>query len=215
MRCRLAVLTAVLAVGSLAACSRDKGDRPAPQAQPAVAAASTVPRPGGSVEETKPTAPGPGPSAGGPRHGQGLPSGTQLSEAGVGPYVIGIERVELASAGLVGAVSAGTDGCESGTGLREYGTPALFFTKGALRHLKITDAAIRTPAGVGVGTALAEAKRAYPGGRVLAGPAGATAWFAENGDFALLMRIGDGKVAAIEAGPAATLPLTFTGGQGC
>jgi len=214
MKCRLAALSVVLVAGGLAGCSRDKNDRPTPKAQPAVSA-STAPLPGAGAEETKPTAPGPGPSAPAPRHGAGLPSDTQLSEAGVGPYVIGIERAELSSAGLVGAVSTGADGCESGAGLSRYGAPALFFAKGALQHVKITGSTIRTPAGVGVGTALADAKRAYPDGKTLAGPGGASAWYAEIGDFALLMRIGDGKVSAIEAGPAATLPLTFTGTSLC
>jgi hypothetical protein len=219
MRCRLAVLAVVLAVGGLAACSRDKDDRPTPQAQPGVGAASTVPLPGASGSAalgsgTKPTAPGPGVSASGLGHGKVLPSGTQLTAAGVGPYVIGVEQAELASSGLVGAVSTGSDGCDSGTGLSRYGTPALLFTKGKLQHVKITGTTIKTPAGVGVGTALAAVKRAYPGGRELTGPAGA-AWYAESGDFALLLRIGGGKVSAIEAGPAATLPFTFTGNQGC
>lgn len=218
MRFRLAMLVVVLAAGGLAACSKDKADRPAPQAQPAVPA-STGPLPGasGSADGSfpgKPTAPGPGASASALGHGKVLPTGTQLAETGLGPYVIGIEQAELASAGLVGAVAAGSNGCDSGTGLGKYGTPALLFTKGKLQHVKVTVPTIRTPAGVGVGTALATAKHAYPDGRELTAASG-TAWYVESGDFALLLRIGGGKVSAIEAGPAATLPFTFTGNLGC
>ena len=44
---------------------------------------------------------------------------------------------------------------------------------------------------------------------------GAPGWFATSGEYALLFRLRDGKVSAIEAGTATALQFTFTDNQSC
>jgi hypothetical protein len=221
MRHRLVVLVAVLVVTGSAACSRAKDDRPAPQAQAPVSSANP---PGTSLPGTSPApstsgqSQGAGPSA--PQqeisdpagaakgHPQTLPTGTEIKATGVGPYTIGQEQAALVTAKLVGPVKSGATGCDSGTGVAKWGTPALLFTKGKLQHVKITSTAGKTTAGIRVGSSEASVKSAYAKGSVTAG----TAWYAPTGDFALLFRLDKGKVTTIEAGPASILE---TGSPSC
>jgi hypothetical protein len=249
MRHRLVVLAAVLAVAGLAACGRDKDDRPAPQPQIPVAGGSAhpgmsftaLPSTGtngtgtngtgtngagtngagtnGAGPSGRPTAAGPvtgitdpaGAAIGRP---QTLPAGNEISATGIGPYTIGQEQAALSTAKLVGPVKPGSTGCDTGTGQAKWGSPALIFTKGKLQHVRITAGSVRTTGGIQVGAADASVRRAYPKGSALSAR-GATAWLAPTGDFALLFRITGGKVAAIESGPASTLPFTFTDNQNC
>src|SRR4051812_41061124 len=188
MRHRLAVLTAVLAVAGLAACSHDKDDEPTPQAQVTVPGGSTAPLPGASSSlgvapgasssvgvppgasgtapaGTKPSTPGPGPNASGPARGKGLPTGADISAAGFGPYAIGVAQADLSSAGLVGKVSTDSSGCGRGNGVSKYHSPALVFAKGKLEHIKVTSAKVKTTEGVRVGTTFADVKGSYPEGK--------------------------------------------------
>jgi hypothetical protein len=228
MRHRLVVLVATLAVGGLAvagltACSRDKGDRPDPQAQPPVPTVSTGARPSmaplpsasagvtpggaasGRPSPTTPTDPA-GAVKGRP---QSLPTGTEIKATGIGPYTIGQEQAALTTAKLVGPIKSGSTGCDTGSGVAKWGSPALFFTKGKLQHVKISSAAVKTTAGVKVGTTEAGVRAAYPKGSALGG---GTAWFAPTGDFALVFRLAGGKVSAVEAGPTSIME---TGAAGC
>jgi hypothetical protein len=237
MRHRLVVLAAVLAVAGLGGCSRHKDDRPAPAAQAPVAQA---PVPGGSAHpgmsmtalpsagpatpksagpaSGKPAATGPGaptdPAGAAKGRPQSLPSGSEISATGIGPYTIGQEQASLTAAKLVGAVRNGSTGCDTGAGQAKWGSPALIFTKGKLQHVKITVGSVRTTAGVKVGSSEAAVRGAYGKGSALSS-GGRTAWYAPTGDFALLFRISGGKVSAIESGPASTLSVTFTDNQGC
>jgi hypothetical protein len=229
MRHRLAVLTAVLALASLTACSHDKDDKPAPQAQGAVAGGSTAPLPGASAgldvppgasgtapASSKPSAPVAGATATGPGHAKTtLPTGTVMSAEGIGPYAIGIAQAELSSSGLIGKVATDANGCGTGKGVRKYSTPGLVFTKGKLQHVKVYSDKIKTDKGVKVGTSYANVKGDYPNGKVLNDWVGAPAWYAVDGDNALLFRIKSDKVSAIEAGTASTLQFTYTDNQGC
>lgn len=224
MRHRLVVLAAVLAVAGLAGCSRDKDDRPTPAAQPPVPSVST--HPGMSMTALPSAGPTPGnsattgpvtptdPAGAAKGHPQTLPTGSEISATGIGPYTIGQEQAALTTAKLVGPVKSGSTGCDTGAGQAKWGSPALIFTKGKLQHVKITSGAVRTTAGVKVGSAEATVRGAYPKGSALSAR-GTTAWYAPTGDFALLFRLAGGKVSAIESGPASTLEFTFTGNQGC
>jgi hypothetical protein len=239
MRHRLVVLAAVLAVAGLAACGRDKDDRPAPQPQVPVAGGSAHPGmsftalpstalPSTALPSAGTNGAGPSgrPTAAGPVTGitdpagapigrpQTLPAGNEISATGIGPYTIGQEQAALSTAKLVGPVKPGSAGCDTGTGQARWGSPALIFTKGKLQHVRITAGSVRTTSGIQVGAADTSVRRAYPKGSALSAR-GATAWFAPTGDFALLFRITGGKVAAIESGPASTLPFTFTDNQNC
>jgi hypothetical protein len=224
MRHRLVVLTAVLVITSVAACSRDKNDRPTPQAQPPAASVSSHPGmaftslpsagqasagqasagqasagPNSATRPTTPTDPA-GAALGEP---MALPSGTVISATGIGPYTIGQEQASLTAAKLVGPVRNGSTGCDTGTGQAKWGSPTLIFTKGKLQHLKITSAAVRTTGGIKVGSTQASVHSAYRKGSAV----GATAWYAPTGDFALLFRMSGGQVSTIEAGPASTLSV--------
>jgi hypothetical protein len=220
MRRRLAVLAIVLAVTGVAGCSRDKDDRPAPQAQAPVSI-TTLPSAGALPTDEPAGGVSAGPSGGGTRsitatdpagaakgHPQALPTGTDVKATGVGPYTIGQEQAALTTARLVGPVTSGATGCDSGTGVSKWGSPTLLFTKGKLQHVKITSASVATPAGIKVGSSEASVKDAYPRGSVTAG----RAWYAPTGDFALLFRLAGGKVTAVEAGPASIME---TGAEGC
>jgi hypothetical protein len=218
MRRRLLVLTIMIAVAGLAGCSRDKDDRPAPQAQPPIPSMSTGALP--SVVAPAPGATSNGPSGGPPTqvgatdpagaalgHPQTLPTGTEINATGIGPYTVGQEQAALTTAKLVGAVKTGANGCDTGAGSAKWGSPTLLFTKGKLQHIKITNPSVKTTAGVRVGDSEASLHAAYPDGR-----ATGAAWYAPTGDFALLFRVGGGKVTAIESGPASILE---TGATGC
>ncbi|MEV6842577.1 hypothetical protein [Actinoplanes sp. NPDC051411] len=219
MRHRVVVITTVLAVAVAAGCSRDKHDRPAPQAQAPVSSASapaestTTPGPPATQDQTGATtktgSTSPTDPAGAVKgHPQTLPTGTDINAVGIGPYTIGQEESALTTAKLIGAVKAGATGCDSGTGVAKWGSPTLFLTKGKLQHVKITTAAVRTTAGIKVGSSEASVKTAYPQGSVTAG----RAWYVPTGAFALLFRLAGGKVTAVEAGPASILE---TGAPGC
>jgi hypothetical protein len=212
MRHRLVVLVAVLVVVGAAACSRGKDDRPAPQAQtpvfstslPGVAPTVTpspAPSGAGGPSGANSEAPIKDPAGAAKGHPQTLPAGTEVKATGIGPYTIGQEQVALTTAKLVGPVRSGAAGCDSGTGVAKWGSPALLFTKGKLQHIKITSAAVRTTAGIRVGSSEASVKSAYPKGSAGEG----TGWYAPTGDFALLFRLGKGKVTTIESGPASIL----------
>jgi hypothetical protein len=58
-------------------------------------------------------------------------------------------------------------------------------------------------------------KAEYPDGKELADWVGAPGWFATSGQYALLFRLKNNRVAAIEAGTATTLQFTFTDNQAC
>jgi len=231
MRHRVVVITTVLATTGLAVaaaggCSRDKDDRPAPQAQPPVASASapvggptsgptTTPGPAGGTTQdsaggtTKTGNTGPTDPAGAVKgHPQTLPTGTDINAVGIGPYSIGQEAATLTTAKLIGPVKAGAAGCDSATGLAKWGSPTLFLAKGKLQHVKITSAAVRTTSGIKVGSSEASVKTAYANGSVTSG----RAWYVPTGDFALLFRLAGGRVTAVEAGPASILQ---TGAAAC
>jgi hypothetical protein len=206
MRHRLAVLSAVLTLAATAAgCSHDKGGKaswePGAPGSPAPAAAGDAPTP-----ESVPT---------GVAVASGTPAGDELDATGFGPYAIGTAQAKLASSGLVGKVSKDVNGCGAATGTKKWNSPGLIFTDGKLEHLKVTTPKIKTTEGVKVGTAYAALKGKYPSGKELADWVGATGWYARSGDFALLFRIKNEKVSAIEAGSASTLQFTFTDNQGC
>ena len=223
MRHRIVLMTVVLLI-STAACSRDPGDVPDPQAQPAVPAESAVPPPGSA-----PAGPAPNPSAPGvapvdtrstPRSGvtpttavKGMPVTRDITATGFGPYGIGAGQAELATAGLIGPVTTDPKGCARTTGSSKWGSPALFFTKGRLEHVKVTSKSIKTTEDVTVGAALSAVKAAYPKGIEMG--SGARGWYVASGDFGLLFRLDGNRVAAIEMGTSSTLPVTFADGQGC
>jgi hypothetical protein len=219
MRHRLVVPAIVLVVAGLAACSRDKDDRPAPQAQVPVSSVSapvvstTTPGPPTTQDQTGTTTKtgttGPTDPAGAVKgHPQTLPTGTDINAVGIGPYTIGQEESALTTAKLIGLVKSGATGCDSGTGVAKWGSPTLFLTKGKLQHIKITSAAVQTTSGIKVGSSEASVKTAYPKGSVTSG----RAWYVPTGDFALLFRLAGGRVSAVEAGPTSILE---TGAPGC
>jgi hypothetical protein len=211
MRHRLVVLAIVLAAAGLAGCSRDKDDRPDPQAQAPISI-STLPsagtQPAESASAPSKAAAVTDPAGAAKGHPQALPQSTDVRATGVGPYTIGQEQAALTAAKLVGPVKNGATGCDSGAGVSKWGSPALFFTKGKLQHVKITSAGVATTAGIKVGSSEASVKAAYPRGSVTAG----TAWYAPTGDFALLFRLAGGKVTAVEAGPTSIME---TGAENC
>jgi hypothetical protein len=207
----------VLAVAAAGGCSRDKDDRPAPQAQPPVSSAGvSVPPPTVAPATEKATenatqdqSAAPTDPAGAVKgHPQTLPTGTDINAAGIGPYMIGQEQSALTTAKLLGPVKSGANGCDSGTGAAKWGSPTLFLAKGKLQHVKITSAAVQTTSGIKVGSSEASVKTAYAQGSVTAG----RAWYVPTGDFALLFRLAGGKVTAVEAGPASILE---TGAAAC
>jgi len=226
MRHRLVVMVTVLTVAAAAGCSRDKDDRPDPQAQAPVSSAgaavstegATTSDPGatGSAPAVTGTGTGTGtgtvsptdPAGAAKGHAQSLPTGTEVNATGIGPYTIGQEQAALATAKLIGTVRSGANGCDSGTGAGKWGSPTLFLTKGKVQHVKITSAAVKTAAGIRVGSSEASVKTAYPRGSVTSG----RAWYVPTGDFALLFRLSGGRVTAVEAGPASILQ---TGAAAC
>jgi len=226
MRHRIVLMTVVLLL-STAACSRDPGDVPDPQAQPAVPGESAVPPPGSAPAVLAPNASAPGvapvDTRSTPRSGvtpttavKGMPVARDITATGFGPYAIGAGQAELATAGLIGPVTTDFRGCGSTTGTSKWGSPALFFTKGRLEHVKVTTESIKTTEDVTIGAALSAVKAAYPRGtELVTGRSGAPGWYVTSGDFALLFRLDGDRVAAIEMGTASTLPITFTDGQGC
>ena len=124
MRHRLVVLAAVLVVAGLGGCSRHKDDRPAPVAQAPVPGVST--HPGMSMSalpSVSPTTPGaaattPGtptdPAGAAKGQPQSLPTGSEISATGIGPYTIGQEQASLTAARLVGPGKTGSTGCDPG-----------------------------------------------------------------------------------------------------
>jgi hypothetical protein len=205
MRHRLVALSAALTLAGTAGCSHDKGGKPTwePGApgSPAAAAAGDAPTP-----ESVPT---------GVAVASSTPVDDELDATGFGPYAIGATQAKLTSSGLVGKVSKDVNGCGTAAGTKKWNSPALVFADGKLEHVKVTTPKIKTTEGVKVGTAFATLKGKYPSGKQLADWVGAPGWYARSGDFALLFRIRNDKVSAIEAGSASTLQFTFTDNQGC
>jgi len=203
MRHRLVALSAALTLAA-AGCSHDKADKPTWQpgapGSPAPAAGDAV------TPEAVPT---------GVSLASGTPAGDELDATGFGPYAIGTTQAKLASSGLVGKISKDVNGCGTADGTRKWNSPGLIFADGRLQHVKVTTSKIKTTEGVKVGSAYATVKAKYPKGKQLADWVGATGWYARSGDFALLFRVKNGKVTAIEAGSASTLQFTFTDNQGC
>jgi hypothetical protein len=223
MRHRIAILTVVLLIPA-AACRRDPRDVPDPQAQTAVPAeaVSSAPSPAPAVTAPKASAPFVAPVDTGstPRSGvtpttavKGMPVARDITATGFGPYGIGAGQAELATAGLIGPVTTDAKGCAGTTGSSKWGSPALFFTKGRLEHVKVTSNSIKTSEDVTVGATLGAVKAAYPKGVEMG--AGARGWYVASGDFGLLFRLDGDRVAAIEMGTSSTLPVTFAGGPGC
>ena len=209
MRHRIAVLTAVLMLTGIAGCGRDKGDEPSwqPGAAPAASA-----EPAGAQ-------PGDGPDAAGTATARpvGKPptEKDRMSAAGFGPYAVGAARTRLAKTGLIRKVSVDSNGCGHAAGLAEWGSPGLVFGRSQLAFVRVTNNRIKTVEGVTVGTPYRTVQARYPGGNELSDWVGAVAWYVVSGDFALLFRLKDGKVAIIEAGDAASLQFSFTDSEGC
>jgi hypothetical protein len=186
------------------------------------ASAGTPAGPGGSATPTgtptEGTASQKPPKKGGKANqgpvGRGGGSADTLSAAGLGPYSIGIKQSELKSAALIRSVAA-KQSCTTAKGLGEYDTPALAFSGGKLQRIAVTSADVSTSTGAKVGSSLADVKAKYPAGKQLDDWVGASAWYAVDGGNALLFRIKDGKVAAIEAGPGQALQFHYTDKQGC
>jgi len=199
MRHRFVVPAVALALtGALAGCSIETGGGTGPTASPSWVAPSSAPT---------------APASSGPPKGRTVSN--QMAATGIGPYAIGAAEAELSSAKLIGAVTTATTGCGSAKGVAKWNTPDLVFRQGRLEHVKVTSAKVRTTKKVAVGSTLATVMARYPGGSALVDRSGATAWYATSGDFALLFRLKKNKVAAIEAGAASALQVTFTDGQGC
>ncbi|GAB1694769.1 hypothetical protein [Krasilnikovia sp. M28-CT-15] len=222
MRLRRTVLAAAaLALFSVAACSHDKPTA-APSPTGSVPAEAGV----GGPEPTEPPATGTAKPAftknpdgtanrsGAPRPATG---DTTISAGGLGPYKIGVPQATLKSAGLITGAGAkkSCTGYTGATGLAKYGSPDLVFFKGRLLYLSVRDAGPTTAKGAKIGTALADVKRGYPGGKQLDDWTGATAWLAPHGDYALLFGMKDDRVALVQAGMAEPLQFRYTDRQGC
>jgi hypothetical protein len=224
MRHHRVVLVAVaLTLFGVAACSHDKKDASA--AAPAPVSGTSADTGTGAAPATEPAIQGKPEITKNPdgtlNRGGGRPATSEaaLTAGGFGPYKIGVSQAGLASAGLIGKVStassANCQGYATATGLSKYHSPALVFYRGKLLHLTVSSADLATDKGVKVGTALANVKGQYPGGKQLDDWTGTSAWFATIGDFALLFPTRNGKVAAIQAGMAEPLQFKYTDNQGC
>ncbi|BFU42039.1 hypothetical protein [Krasilnikovia sp. MM14-A1004] len=223
MRLRRTILAAAaITLLSMAACSHDAKK---PAAAPAPTASVPAEAGVGGPEPTEPPATGTAKPAftknpdgtanrsGAPRPATG---DTTISAGGLGPYKIGVSQATLKSTGLItGAAKKSCTGYTGGTGLAKYGSPDLVFFKGRLLYLSVHGSGPTTPKGTRIGTALAEVKRGYPGGKQLDDWSGATAWLAPHGDYALLFAIKNDKVAVLQAGMAEPLQFRFTDRQGC
>ena len=232
MRHRHAALAvAAFTLLGVAACGDDPGEEKSPSfVTPGASAAAPVPgasagtsaAPGGSAApSTKPTegtASKKPPKKGGEANqgpaGRGGGAADVLSAAGLGPYAIGMKQSELKSAQLFRGATT-KQKCTTAKGLGEYESPALAFSGGKLERLAVTSADISTTTGAKVGTDYADVKSMYPAGKQLDDWVGASAWYTLEGGNALLFRIEDGKVAAIEAGPSQSLQFHYTDKQGC
>ncbi|RZU50537.1 hypothetical protein EV385_2309 [Krasilnikovia cinnamomea] len=224
MRHRRTVLAAVaFTLLSVAACSDDaKQPTAAPAPTESIPAEAGV----GGPEVTEPPATGTAKPAftknpdgttnrsGAPRPATG---DTTISAGGLGPYKIGVSQATLKSTGLfAGAVAKKScTGYTGATGLARFGSPDLVFYKGRLLYLSLQRGGPSTAKGTMIDTAVADVKRAYPGGKQLDDWTGATAWLAPHGDYTLLFAMKNDKVAVIQAGMAEPLQFRFTDRQGC
>ena len=221
MRLRHATLAvATLTLLAVAGCGDDSDDK-APAAQPPGASAgpSADGGLGGPGASRSPTAPGTPPRKGGGATqgpaGKPAVSPDVLTADGIGPYQVNVRQSELTSADLVGKVTKTKDTCTTAKGLGEYHTPALAFAGGKLQRLTVTSPKVTTPTGAKVGTGYAKLKGMYPGGKQLDDWVGAGAWYAVDGGNALLFRIKDDKVTAIDAGAGPAVQFFYTDKQGC
>ncbi|WP_433722700.1 hypothetical protein ACQP2Y_44555 [Actinoplanes sp. CA-051413] len=234
MRLRHATLAVVtLTLLGVAGCGDDSDDKaPAAQAPGASAGPSAdggLGGPGASAAPGSSAAPGTSPTEGTsaakpPKKGGGAAQGPAgkpvvspdvLTAAGIGPYQVGVQQRELTSADLVGKVTKTKDTCTTAKGLSEYHSPALAFTGGKLQRLTVTSPKVATPKGAKVGTGYANLKGMYPGGKQLDDWVGASGWYAVDGGNALLFRIKDDKVTAIDAGAGPAVQFFYTDKQGC
>jgi hypothetical protein len=151
------------------------------------------------------------------RPGAGFAPGAQLSATGLGPYRVDTARAGLQDAGLLTSVKASA-GCPDfvvAKGLPGFQTPRLVFYRGKLQYASVTSSKLATTEGAKVGMKLADVKKKYPKGKQLDDWNGAVAWFAAEGENALMFRFKNNKVQSIEAGVAEPLQFRFTDGEGC
>jgi len=227
---RAALAVAAFTLLGVAACGDDPDEKESPSSVPTGASAG-APAPGASTgtsaapgtpadpsaTPTEGTASKKPPKKGGePNQGPVGRGGSAdvLSAAGLGPYSIGIKQRELKSAALVKGATT-KQKCTTAKGLADHAAPTLAFSGGELQRIAVTSADVSTTTGAKVGTSYADVKSMYPAGKQLDDWVGASAWYTVEGGNALLFRIKDGKVAAIEAGPSQTLQFHYTDKQGC
>ncbi|WP_436525851.1 hypothetical protein [Actinoplanes sp. HUAS TT8] len=200
MKCRLAVMTAVLLAAGLAGCSDDK----TPEAQTPAASSPSLSSPSPETSpETQPSLPE-APSV------AGRTDLTTVAANGFGPFEVGATRTQLEGDGLIESVKDLGGGCATATGATVFNPPALTFAQGKLTQVRVTSGE-----GFGIGQSLAEVQAAYPGGSTVTGLGGATGYSVPSGAYALLFEIKADKVSAMAAGDAATVSKLFTTGQGC
>ena len=111
--------------------------------------------------------------------------------------------------------SAGCPDFVVAKGLPGFQTPTLVFYRGKLQYASVTSSKLATTEGAKVGMKLADVKKKYPKGKQLGDWNGAIAWFAAEGENALMFRFKNNKVQSIEAGVAEPLQFRFTDGEGC
>jgi hypothetical protein len=215
------VAVVIIALLALSGCSDDES----PAAAPPPASSSVPAAPGSSTGTTESggfeqpeiaTNPDGTVNSGGPRPAT---SESALTAGGFGPYKIGVAQRELASAGLIGKVTAETSencaGYATAKGTGRYHSPALVFFKGRLLRLTMTSERVATDRDVEIGTALAAVKDKYPGGKQIDDWTGRAAWLATTGDYGLLFQMRNAKVSAMQAGMTEPMQFKYTDGQGC
>lgn len=204
-RSPLALITVVLALGGLTACSDDAEEKAAP-APTAAGSAPAGAEPTVSLDAPEGTSGALKPEPTGPAVGVG--STAEVQPDGVGPFVVGEPQADLVETGLLGT-PADAAGCTTAVGTGRFAKPEVFLAQGKVVMVKATKEDPR------IGRPLTEVQEEFSDGKAVTGAGGAQGWEIAEDGHALLFSATGGTVTAVIGGVTASVEKHFTSGSGC